>query len=86
MTTSQDADYPRICSQVGLACDSCTAATARQLAAICKGLRGRMIGQLFVQIHPHPACAKMHRHFTAAYHAASSSASSEETAALAAVA
>lgn len=26
-----------------------------------------MIGQLFVQIHPHSACSKMHGHFTASY-------------------
>ncbi|HTB15502.1 MAG TPA: hypothetical protein VK752_28220 [Bryobacteraceae bacterium] len=30
-----------------------------------------MIGQLFVQIHPDPACAKMHAHFEQAYMAAS---------------
>ncbi|HLX43209.1 MAG TPA: hypothetical protein VKR43_07230 [Bryobacteraceae bacterium] len=26
-----------------------------------------MIGQLFVQIHPHSACSKMHAHFAASY-------------------
>jgi hypothetical protein len=31
-----------------------------------------MIGHLFVQIHPHAACAPMHKHFTEHYHAASS--------------
>ena len=30
-----------------------------------------MIGQLFVQIHPDPACARMHAHFAEAYLAAS---------------
>jgi hypothetical protein len=34
---------------------------------VCKGLRGKMIGQLFVQIHSDPACAKMHAHFATAY-------------------
>jgi hypothetical protein len=29
-----------------------------------------MIGQMFVQIHPDPACAKMHAHFTESYLAA----------------
>jgi hypothetical protein len=60
-------DYPELCFAVGLDCESCTAASARQLAQVCKGLRGKMIGQLFVQIHSHSACAKMHAHFTAAY-------------------
>ncbi len=30
-----------------------------------------MIGQMFVQIHQDPACAKMHAHFVNAYVAAS---------------
>jgi hypothetical protein len=59
--------YPRICSDVGLDCESCTEGTARNLAKICKGLRGKVIGQLFVQIHTDPACARMHAHFTEAY-------------------
>ncbi len=59
--------YPRICHEVGLDCESCTTATARNLAKICKGLRGGMIGQMFVQIHTDPACARMHAHFEAAY-------------------
>jgi len=63
--------YPQICHEVGLDCETCTEGTARNLAKICKGLRGKMIGQLFVQIHRDPACAKMHAHFTEAYLAAS---------------
>jgi len=67
-----DNNYPRICLEVGLTCQNCTAETARHLAAVCKGLRGKMLGQLFVQIHPHPACASMHKHFAEHYHAVSS--------------
>lgn len=63
--------YPRICSEVGLDCETCTEGTARNLAKVCKGLKGKMIGQLFVQIHSDPACAKMHAHFAEAYMAAS---------------
>ena len=63
--------YPRICHEVGLDCETCTEGTARNLAKVCKGLRGKMIGQLFVQIHSDPACAKMHAHFEQAYLAAS---------------
>ena len=63
--------YPRICSEVGLNCEVCTEGTARNLAKICKGLKGKMIGQLFVQIHTDPACAKMHSHFAQSYLAAS---------------
>jgi len=29
-----------------------------------------MIGQVFVQIYPHPACAPMHAHFAESYRAA----------------
>jgi hypothetical protein len=67
-----DNNYPRICLEAGLTCESCVAETARHVAAVCKGLRGKMIGQLFVQIHPHAACAPMHRDFVEHYHAASS--------------
>jgi hypothetical protein len=60
-------NYPQICSEVGLTCESCTSSTARELAAICKGLRGKAVGQLFVQIYPDPACAPMHSYFAACY-------------------
>jgi hypothetical protein len=63
--------YPRICHEVGLDCKTCTEGTARNLAKVCKGLRGKMIGQLFVQIYTDPACAQMHGHFAEAYMAAS---------------
>ena len=63
--------YPQLCSEVGLTCEACTSATAVQLARACKGLRGKAIGQLFVQIHPHPACSRMHAHFAESYRAAS---------------
>jgi hypothetical protein len=63
--------YPQICSEVGLDCETCTASTARELAVICKGLRGKAIGQLFVQIYPDSACAPMHSHFAACYKEAS---------------
>jgi hypothetical protein len=60
-------NYPELCLKVGLDCETCTGDTARQLAQSCHGLRGKMIGQLFIQIHPHPACARMHAHFASAY-------------------
>ena len=63
--------YPRICHEVGLDCETCTEGTARNLAQVCKGLKGKLIGQLFVQIYTDPACSKMHGHFAAAYLAAS---------------
>jgi len=72
METSPDNNYPSQCIEVGLACDACTSESARQLAAVCKGLRGKMIGQLFVQIYPRSACAPMHSHFADAYRAANS--------------
>ncbi len=72
MNTTPEDGYPQLCFDVGLTCESCTTGTAQQLAAVCKGLRGKMIRQLFVQIHPHPACERMHAHFTASYLVASS--------------
>jgi hypothetical protein len=72
MAFSPENNYPQLCFDVGLTCESCTAGTARQLAAVCKGLRGKVIRQLFVQIHCHPACAGMHSHFKASYLEASS--------------
>ena len=65
------ANIPQICSEVGLTCESCTAETARHLAAVCKGLPGNSIAQLFVQIYPNSACAPMHRRFAAHYREAS---------------
>jgi hypothetical protein len=59
--------YPRICHEVGLDCETCTEGAARNLAKVCKGLKGKMIGQLFVQIYTDPACARMHAHFSGAY-------------------
>jgi hypothetical protein len=60
-------NIPQICSEVGLTCAICTAETARNLAAVCKGLPGKMVAQLFVQIYPNSACAPMHRTFAAHY-------------------
>lgn len=71
MTSAIENDYPQLCMEVGLTCQSCVAETGRQLAHSCKGLRGKMIGQLFVQIHPHPACSRMHAQFAEAYREAS---------------
>lgn len=59
--------YPRICHEIGLDCETCVDSTARNLAKVCKGLRGKMIGQLFVQIYTEAACAKMHAHFADSY-------------------
>jgi hypothetical protein len=82
MNTSPENNYPQICSDVGLTCESCTRETARQLAATCKGLRGKMVGQLFVQLYPNPACAPMHAHFAACYREASAELSAEDSAPL----
>ena len=62
---------PSICREVGLSCQECTANTAREVARVCKGLRGKMMGQMFVQLYPHPACSAMHAHFAQAYRDAS---------------
>ena len=67
MSTSPQDNYPQLCFDVGLTCEACVTETATQLARSCKGLRGKVVGQLFVQIHPHPACARMHARFAQAY-------------------
>jgi len=64
--------YPQICTEIGLDCNTCIEGTARNLAKVCKGLRGKMIGQMFVQIYTDPACSRMHAHFAVAYEDASS--------------
>jgi hypothetical protein len=64
-------NYPSRCLEVGLGCEECTASSAREMARLCQGLRGKAIAQLFVQIHTDPACARMHAHFSAAYREAS---------------
>jgi hypothetical protein len=71
MDTSPENNYPHLCFQVELTCEACVSETAGQLAQACKGLRGKAVGQLFVQIHPHSACARMHAQFAAAYRHAS---------------
>jgi hypothetical protein len=67
----RESNYPQFCINVGLDCETCTGETARQVAQTCRGLRGKAIGQLFVQIHPHSACSRMHAHFAACYRDAS---------------
>ncbi|MEO8096714.1 MAG: hypothetical protein ABI811_03370 [Acidobacteriota bacterium] len=59
------------CPEAGLNCEGCTMHTANELAQVCKGLRGKMIAQMFVQLYPAPECSRMHAHFAAAYKDAS---------------
>jgi len=72
--TSEFGEVPAICREVGLSCKCCTEDSARSLAAVCKGLRGKAIAQLFHQIYPVAACAPMSAHFVRAYKAASAEA------------
>lgn len=60
-------ETPESCAEVGLDCRSCTEASAGQLAQACPGMSGKMVGQLFVQMHVQPGCSKMHAHFAKAY-------------------
>ena len=69
--TAYEESYPNVCVEVGLTCEACTSNTARDVARVCKGLRGKMVGQMFVQIYPHPACSPMHANFARAYREAS---------------
>ena len=47
-----DKSYPNACIEVGLTCEACTSHTAGEVARLCKGLRGKMVGQMFVQLYP----------------------------------
>jgi hypothetical protein len=71
MPLQSEENRPQSCFDVGLNCRDCSAENARQVARACKGLRGKAISQLFVQIYSDPACAPMHAHFAAAYREAS---------------
>ena len=50
--TAYEESYPNVCVEVGLTCEACTSNTAREVARACKGLRGKMVGQMFVQLYP----------------------------------
>jgi hypothetical protein len=63
--------YPTVCREVGLTCQACISHTASEIARSCKGLQGKMLGQMFVQVYPNPACSPMHARFAQAYHDAS---------------
>jgi hypothetical protein len=69
--TAYGDSYPGVCIEVGLTCEACTSNTAREVARVCKGLRGKALGQMFVQLYPDPACAQAHGHFAQAYRDAS---------------
>ena len=64
-------NYPHVCQEVGMSCEECTGTTAAEMARLCRGLRGKAVGQLFVQIYTHPACSPMRSHFAAVYQEAS---------------
>ncbi len=59
------------CNAAGLSCEACTSQTATELAQTCRGLGGRMVAQLFVQLYPEPGCSRMHANFVAVYKSAS---------------
>ena len=69
--TGYENSYPNVCIEVGLTCEVCISSTAREVARVCKGLRGKMLGQMFVQLYPDPACSRMHAHFAQEYRDAS---------------
>jgi hypothetical protein len=67
MTHSTQNDPPALCVEVGLNCESCTAASARELARACPELPVKLVKQLFVQIHAYTACTRMYGNFSRAY-------------------
>ncbi len=71
MTASPQHDFPALCVEMGLNCESCTEASARELSTSCPGLPRKLVSQLFVQIHAYPACLRMHGNFARVYAKAS---------------
>ncbi|HSP66167.1 MAG TPA: hypothetical protein VLN48_00480, partial [Bryobacteraceae bacterium] len=69
--TDHEQSYPAVCREVGLTCQACISHTASEIARTCKGLQGKMLGQMFVQLYPNPACSPMHARFAQAYRDAS---------------
>jgi len=65
--TNFESGLPELCIQEQLDCVSCTNSTAKELADACPRLPARAVARLFVQIHPHPGCARMLRNFNRAY-------------------
>ena len=63
--------YPALCDTVGLSCETCVTDSATHLASVCKGLRGPMVTQMFVQIYTESACSPMSQQFAASYRRAS---------------
>ena len=63
--------YPAVCREVGLTCEACISHTAGEIARCSKGLQGKMLGQMFLQLYPNPACSRMHAQFAQAYRDAS---------------
>ena len=63
--------YPSLCMSVGLSCETCVTDSSAHLAHVCRGLRGPMLAQLFVQIYTDPACSPMAPRFAAEYRRAS---------------
>jgi hypothetical protein len=70
MTLSSQNNPPAHCVEVGLNCESCTESSARELAQACPELPGKLVKQLFVQIHAYTACSRMYGNFSRAYAAA----------------
>ena len=77
--TGYENSYPNACIEVGLTCEACTSHTAGEVAGLCKGLQGKTLGQMFVQLYPDPACSRMHAHFAQAYRDASPKGVQRET-------
>jgi len=70
MHSSNQNDPAALCVELGLNCESCTAASARELAQACPELPGKLVKQLFIQIHAYSACTRMYGNFSRAYAAA----------------
>lgn len=67
MSALTEENRPHSCFALGLECESCVEASARQVAAICQTLGGSRASDVFFQIFADPACAGMRPRFEAAY-------------------
>jgi hypothetical protein len=53
----------------GLDCGTCVEVASRNLAAVCRELKGKALEHVFLQLHSKRSCRKMFRAYEASYQA-----------------
>ena len=58
---------PQSCKAVSLECDSCTRASARATAKVCRSMTASLIENTFFKMYPDAACGGQLAHFAQVY-------------------